>query len=389
MVKNLLIIGSTGALGNKVLEVVRDFKDRFNIIGLGARQDSEQLALQVMEFYPRYVLLAENNLTPSLRDAISYVGCKFFSGIDGLRNIVSVEDVDLVVIVMGGALGVYPLWEAIRYNKDVAIANKESIVIMGEIIRELADKNGIDLIPIDSEPSAIFQCLNIIKDKNELDYVVLTASGGPFRNLDYDHLSKVTPEEAVAHPVWKMGRRISVDSATLMNKGLEVIELHKFFNIPYDKIQVVIHPQSIIHGAIGLNDTSLIALMSPPDMRIPVLYALSYPDRIEVPWKKLNLIDLKGLTFEPPDTDRFPALRVAVEAGRKGMSYPTVLNASDEVAVELFLKKEIRFTDIPVLVEEVLSSHKPVHIDSVETAMEIDRWAREETYKIFNKVMSR
>lgn len=389
MVKNLLIIGSTGALGNKVLEVVRDFKDRFNIIGLGARQDSEQLALQVMEFHPRYVLLAENNLTPSLRDAISYVGCKFFSGIDGLRNIVSVEDVDLVVIVMGGALGVYPLWEAIRYNKDVAIANKESIVIMGEIIRELADKNGIDLIPIDSEPSAIFQCLNIIKDKNELDYVVLTASGGPFRNLDYDHLSKVTPEEAVAHPVWKMGRRISVDSATLMNKGLEVIELHKFFNIPYDKIQVVIHPQSIIHGAIGLNDTSLIALMSPPDMRIPVLYALSYPDRIEVPWKKLNLIDLKGLTFEPPDTDRFPALRVAVEAGRKGMSYPTVLNASDEVAVELFLKKEIRFTDIPVLVEEVLSSHKPVHIDSVETAMEIDRWAREETYKIFNKVMSR
>lgn len=389
MVKNLLIIGSTGALGNKVLEVVRDFRDRFNIVGLGARRDSEQLALQVMEFRPKYVLLAENNVTTSLRDAISYVGCKFFSGINGLRDIVSVDDVDLIVIVMGGALGVYPLWEAMRYNRSVAIANKESIVIMGEIIREIADKKGVDLIPIDSEPSAIFQCLNIIKNDRELDYIVLTASGGPFRALDYNRLSKVTPEEALAHPVWKMGRRISVDSATLMNKGLEVIELHKFFNIPYERIQVVIHPQSIIHGAIGLSDTSLIALMSNPDMKIPILYALTYPERIEVQWKKLNLIDLKQLTFESPNTELFPSLKIAIEAGKKGMSYPTVLNASDEIAVDLFLKRKIKFTEIPILVEECLSNHKPVHIDSVETAIEIDRWAREETYKIFDKVINR
>lgn len=207
--------------------------------------------------------------------------------------------------------------------------------------------------------------------------------------MDYNQLVNVTPEEAVSHPVWRMGKRISVDSATLMNKGLEVIELHKFFDVPYEKIQVLVHPQSIIHGAIGLSDASLVALMSNPDMKIPILYALSYPERIETSWKRLNLIELKELTFEAPDTDHFPALRIAIEAGKRGLSYPAVLNASDEVAVELFLNRDIRFTDIPILVEEVLSKHSPVTINSVEEAMEIDNWAREETYKIFNKVMSR
>lgn len=389
MVKNLLIIGSTGTLGNRVLEVIRNFKDRFNVVGLGARQDSEQLALQVMEFRPKYVLLTENNITSSLRDAVISAGSRFFSGIQGLREIASVDGVDLIVIVMGGALGIYPLWEAIKYNRDVAIANKESIVIMGEIIRKLADEKGVNLIPIDSEPGAIFQCLNALNDRRELDYIVLTASGGPFRRLDYNQLVNVTPEEAVSHPVWRMGKRISVDSATLMNKGLEVIELHKFFDVPYEKIQVLVHPQSIIHGAIGLSDASLVALMSNPDMKIPILYALSYPERIETSWKRLNLIELKELTFEAPDTDHFPALRIAIEAGKRGLSYPAVLNASDEVAVELFLNRDIRFTDIPILVEEVLSKHSPVTINSVEEAMEIDNWAREETYKIFNKVMSR
>ncbi|HHV81398.1 TPA: 1-deoxy-D-xylulose-5-phosphate reductoisomerase [bacterium] len=389
MVKNLLIIGSTGTLGNRVLEVIRNFKDRFNVVGLGARQDSEQLALQVMEFRPKYVLLTENNITSSLRDAVISAGSRLFSGIQGLREIASVDGVDLIVIVMGGALGIYPLWEAIKYNRDVAIANKESIVIMGEIVRKLADGKGVNLIPIDSEPGAIFQCFNALNDRRELDYIVLTASGGPFRRLDYNQLVNVTPEEAVSHPVWRMGKRISVDSATLMNKGLEVIELHKFFDVPYEKIQVLVHPQSIIHGAIGLSDASLVALMSNPDMKIPILYALSYPERIETSWKRLNLIELKELTFEAPDTDHFPALRIAIEAGKRGLSYPAVLNASDEVAVELFLNRDIRFTDIPILVEEVLSKHSPVTINSVEEAMEIDNWAREETYKIFNKVMSR
>jgi len=389
MVKNLLIIGSTGTLGNRVLEVIRNFKDRFNVVGLGARQDSEQLALQVMEFRPKYVLLTENRITPSLRDAVISAGSRLFSGIHGLKEIASVDGVDLIVIVMGGALGIYPLWEAIKYNRDVAIANKESIVIMGEIIRKLADGKGVNLIPIDSEPGAIFQCLNALNDRRELDYIVLTASGGPFRRLDYNQLVNVTPEEAVSHPVWRMGKRISVDSATLMNKGLEVIELHKFFDVPYEKIQVLVHPQSIIHGAIGLSDASLVALMSNPDMKIPILYALSYPERIETSWKRLNLIELKELTFEAPDTDHFPALRIAIEAGKRGLSYPAVLNASDEVAVELFLNRDIRFTDIPILVEEVLSKHSPVTINSVEEAMEIDNWAREETYKIFNKVISR
>ncbi|MGC8972479.1 MAG: 1-deoxy-D-xylulose-5-phosphate reductoisomerase [bacterium] len=390
MVKNIVLIGSTGALGTQVLEVIREFRDKFNIIGLGARRDSEKLALQVNEFCPKYVLLAEeNNMSLSLRSAIENNKSRFFYGIEGLKEIVSVDEVDLVVIVMGGALGIYPLWEAVRYNKNVAIANKESIVMMGEIIRELADNKGISLIPIDSEPSAIFQCLKGLNSKNNLDRVILTASGGPFRRLTREQLEMVTPEEAVTHPVWKMGKRISVDSATLMNKGLEYIELHKFFDIPYEKIQIVVHPQGIIHGAISLTDGTMISIMSNPDMRIPILYALSYPERLGNHWKKLNLIDLKELTFEPADTDRFPALRIAMEAGKKGLSYPTVLNASDEVAVDLFLNKKIKFTDIPILVEEVLSRHSPSKVDSLDVVMEIDNWARRETIKVFEKVIRR
>ncbi|MBC7319772.1 1-deoxy-D-xylulose-5-phosphate reductoisomerase [bacterium] len=390
MVKKLILIGSTGALGTQVLEVIREFRDRFEILGLGARRDSERLALQVNEFHPKYVLLTEeDNMSSSLRSAIESSNSTFFSGIEGLKKIVSVDDADLVVIVMGGALGIYPLWEAIRYNKNIAIANKESIVMMGEIIRDLADSKGINLIPIDSEPSAIFQCLKALDSRDELDSVILTASGGPFRRFTREQLERVTPEEATAHPVWRMGKRISVDSATLMNKGLEYIELHKFFNIPYEKIHIVVHPQGIMHGAINLRDGTLISLMSVPDMRIPILYALSYPERIRTPWKKLNLMELKELTFEPPDIERFPALKIAMEAGRKGASYPIVLNASDEVAVDLFLNRRIRFTDIPILVEEVLCRHNPSTVDSIDTVMEIDSWARKETVNIFNKVMKR
>ncbi|MCX7795512.1 MAG: 1-deoxy-D-xylulose-5-phosphate reductoisomerase [bacterium] len=390
MVRKLILIGSTGALGTQVLEVIREFRDRFEIVGLGARRDSERLALQVNEFHPKYVLLTEeDSMTFSLKSAIESNNSKFFFGIEGLKEIVSVDNVDLVVIVMGGALGIYPLWEAIRYNRNVAIANKESIVMMGEIIRELANEKGVNLIPIDSEPSAIFQCLQALNDREELDSVILTASGGPFRRFTKEQLERVTPEEAIAHPVWRMGRRISVDSATLMNKGLEYIELHKFFNIPYEKIHIVVHPQGIMHGAISLIDGTFISLMSNPDMRIPIFYALSYPERLATPWKKLSLLEIKELTFEPPDVDRFPALRIAMEAGRKGASYPTVLNASDETAVELFLNRRIKFTDIPILVEEVLCRHNPISIDSVDTVMEIDSWARRETINILDRVIKR
>lgn len=390
MVKKLVLIGSTGALGTQVLEVIREFRDRFEIVGLGARRDSERLASQVNEFHPKYVLLAEEDcMTFSLKSAIECNNSRFFFGINGLKEIVSVDDVDLVVIVMGGALGIYPLWEAIRYNRNVAVANKESIVMMGEIIRELADKKGINLVPIDSEPSAIFQCLKGLDNRKELDRVVLTASGGPFRRFTKEQLEKVTPEEAITHPVWRMGKRISVDSATLMNKGLEYIELHKFFNIPYEKIDILVHPQGIMHGAISLIDGTFISLMSNPDMRIPILYALSYPERLETSWKKLNLVELRELTFELPDLDRFPALKIAMEAGRRGASYPTVLNASDETAVELFLNRRIKFTDIPILVEEVMCRHNPTFIDSLDTVMEIDSWARKETVNILDKVIKR
>lgn len=386
MVKRLVVIGSTGALGTKTLEVVREFPDKFTIIGLGARQNVKRLAEQVKEFHPKYALLTENNMSSSLDKAINDSKSKYFYGIEGLREIASVEDVDLIVLVMGGTLGIYPLWEAINHNKDVAIANKESIVVMGEVIRKRAKEKNVRLIPIDSEPSAVFQCFNALHKEEELESVVLTASGGPFRSFDKEELKRVTPEEALHHPVWKMGKKITVDSATLMNKGFEWIEIHKFFDIPYEKIKVVVHPQGIIHGMINLRDGSSIALMSIPDMKIPILYALSYPERIETKWTRLNLFSLKQITFEPPDVEKFPALKIAIESGKKGLTYPAVLNASDEVAVELFLRGEIRFTDIPNLVEEVLSNHNPVVTDSIETVMAIDKWAREETLRLKDKV---
>jgi 1-deoxy-D-xylulose-5-phosphate reductoisomerase len=386
MVKRLLVLGSTGALGTKTLEVVREFPDKFAIIGLGARQNVERLADQVEEFHPKYVLLTENNMSSSLQRSINNSKSKYFYDIEGLKEIASVEDVDLIVLVMGGTLGIYPLWEAINHNKDVAIANKESIVVMGEVIRKRAKEKNVKLIPIDSEPSAIFQCLNALYREEELESVVLTASGGPFRSLNREELKRVTPEEALHHPVWKMGKKITIDSATLMNKGFEWIEIHKFFGIPYEKIEIVVHPQGIIHGMINLRDSSSIALMSMPDMRIPILYALSYPERIETKWHRLEFSSLKQITFEPPDVEKFPALKIAMESGRKGLSYPAVLNASDEVAVELFLKGAIRFTDIPKLVEEVLSNHNPVVPDSIETVMAIDKWAREETLRVKDKV---
>ncbi|MGC8890541.1 MAG: 1-deoxy-D-xylulose-5-phosphate reductoisomerase [bacterium] len=386
MVKKLLVLGSTGALGNKTLDVVREFSDRFIIIGLGARQNVERLVKQVEEFRPKYVLLTENTITSSLERTIKRLRIEYFYGIEGLKEIATIEEVDLVVLVMGGALGIYPLWEAINHGKDVAIANKESIVIMGELIRKRVEEKNVRLIPIDSEPSAIFQCLNGLMSKNELESVILTASGGPFRNLSREELKAVTPEQALHHPVWRMGKKITVDSATLMNKGFEWIEIHKFFNIPYEKIHIVVHPQGVIHGAINLKDSTSIALMSVPDMRIPILYALSYPERIETNWQRLDLLSLGEITFEPPDVEKFPALRIAMESGRKGLTYPVVLNASDEVAVELFLRGEINFTDIPKLVEEVLSSHSPMFPDSIEAVMAVDRWAREETLRVKDRV---
>ncbi|MGB9681824.1 MAG: 1-deoxy-D-xylulose-5-phosphate reductoisomerase [bacterium] len=386
MVKKLLVLGSTGALGNKTLDVVREFSDRFIIIGLGARQNVERLVKQVEEFRPKYVLLTENTITSSLERTIKRLRIEYFYGIEGLKEIATIEEVDLVVLVMGGALGIYPLWEAINHGKDVAIANKESIVIMGELIRKRVEEKNVRLIPIDSEPSAIFQCLNGLMSKNELESVILTASGGPFRNLSREELKAVTPEQALHHPVWRMGKKITVDSANLMNKGFEWIEIHKFFNIPYEKIHIVVHPQGVIHGAINLKDSTSIALMSVPDMRIPILYALSYPERIETNWQRLDLLSLGEITFEPPDVEKFPALRIAMESGRKGLTYPVVLNASDEVAVELFLRGEINFTDIPKLVEEVLSSHSPMFPDSIEAVMAVDRWAREETLRVKDRV---
>jgi 1-deoxy-D-xylulose-5-phosphate reductoisomerase len=386
MVKRLLILGSTGALGTKTLDVVREFSDRFTVIGLGARQNVEKLAAQVEEFHPRYVLLTENTISSSLERMIKGSKIEYFYGIEGLKEIASIEDVDLVVLVMGGALGIYPLWEAINHSKDVAIANKESIVIMGELIRKKAEEKNVRLIPIDSEPSAIFQCFNALNSKEDLEGVILTASGGPFRNLNREELKGVTPVQALHHPVWKMGKKITIDSATLMNKGFEWIEIHKFFDIPYDKIQIVIHPQGVIHGAINLKDSTLIAIMSMPDMRIPILYALSYPERVETGWERLDLLSLGEITFEPPDIEKFPALKIAMESGRKGLTYPVVLNASDEIAVELFLKGEIGFTDIPRLVEEVLSRHTPTVPDSIETVMTVDSWAREETLRLKDRV---
>jgi 1-deoxy-D-xylulose-5-phosphate reductoisomerase len=361
-VKRLVVLGSTGSIGRQTLEVIANFPDRFRIIGLAAGENATLLAKQVAQFGPRFVCCRK--LPPGDYQALS------------LEEMAAHPEADIVVIATPGRSGLGPTLAAAEAGKRIALANKESLVMAGEIITTAAEKSGASIIPVDSEHSAIWQCLE--GERSAPQRLILTASGGPFRGYTPSRLAGVTPQQALAHPSWRMGRKVTIDSATLMNKGLEVIEAHWLFNMAYDNISVLIHPQSIIHSLVEFADGAVKAQLSHPDMRLPIQYALAYPERLaNAALPLLNWDELKRLDFEPPDLAAFPCLKLAVQAGRKGGTYPAVLSGAGEAAVELFLTGRIGFTDIAATVAGALEEHESSSQPTIAEITAAEAWARQ------------
>jgi 1-deoxy-D-xylulose-5-phosphate reductoisomerase len=370
-IKRLAILGSTGSIGQQTLDVVRSFPDRFQVVGLGGGRNAALLAKQIEEFEPK-LISGESASSPAGLRSSKY---ELLSP----EELAAHPDVDLVVMAISGKAGLDPTLAAIRAKKSIALATKEVLVMAGGIITAEAKRYGSQILPIDSEPSAIWQCLR--GEEQGIARLILTASGGPFRHLSTEELKKVTPQQALEHPTWRMGSKITIDSATLMNKGFEAIELSWLFDVPFTNIEIVIHPQSIIHSMVEFVDGSTKAQLSPPDMRLPIQYALFYPERLPNKLPHLDLSSTSTLTFEPPDRGKFPCLRLALEAGEKGGTHPAVLSAADEVAVALFLDERIGFMDIPRLVAEALEGHQSTTHPSLEDVLAADVWARERIHQ--------
>jgi len=383
-VKNLTVLGSTGSIGESTLDVVRQHPDKYNVVALTANSQVEKIAKQCLEFKPDFAVMADSNAAEKLEQALSQQGQREIvvkSGVEGLEEVSSLEVVDYVMAAIVGAAGLLPSLAAARSGKRVLLANKEALVMSGHLFMEEVDKNNAELLPIDSEHNAIFQCMPHNLSTNLSDHgvqrILLTASGGPFRNKTLDELHEVTPDEACAHPNWDMGRKISVDSATMMNKGLEVIEAHWLFNASPDKIQVVVHPQSVIHSMVQYNDGSVLAQLGNPDMRTPIAHAMAWPERISSGVDELDLFDVAHLDFQRPDFDRFPCLRLAYDALEQGGTSSTLLNAANEIAVDAFLNETISFSRIPTVIERVMKDIDAVEAKSMETILLADSQARE------------
>jgi 1-deoxy-D-xylulose-5-phosphate reductoisomerase len=372
--KKLIILGSTGSIGTNVLDVVRRFPERFRILGLAAGRNIELLTQQVDFFKPRCVAVLHQKDAKLMKRSAGNTRVLF--GEDGFIDLALTEEADMIVSAQVGAAGLKPTFAAISAGKAVGLANKETLVMAGELVMYEVSRRGVSLIPIDSEHSAIHQCLQG-HNRSEVKRIILTASGGPFRNLPPESLSAVNLEQVLAHPTWEMGAKITVDSATLMNKGLEAIEARWLFGISMNTIDVHIHPQSVVHSMVEYIDGSIVAQLSIPDMRIPIAYALAFPERLPLDLPPLNFFDIKSLTFERPNWDGFPCLRMAFDAGRIGGTMPVVLNAANEVAVKLFLEHRISFVGIPALVEKTLERHTVGPLQSMDQVIEIDTWSRE------------
>jgi 1-deoxy-D-xylulose-5-phosphate reductoisomerase len=385
MVKNLVILGSTGSIGQSTLDVVRQFPDRFNVIGLAAGRNLSVLLDQIVEFKPSAVCVKSSEYASKLKDMLQTIQMNhqpdILWGEKGYCDIASFPEAHTVVSAIVGAAGLLPTICAIRAGKDVALANKETLVIAGAIVSLEVNKAGVKLLPVDSEHNAIFQAMEG-HSKHDVRKILLTASGGPFLHFSREELEHVTPKEALKHPKWSMGKKITIDSATLMNKGLELIEAHWLFGLPPERIDIHIHPESIVHSMVEYVDGSVLAHLAVPDMRIPIAYALSYPDRLPVQVPKLNLFEVGRLTFLPPDETRFPCLRLAKEACKQEGTLPSVLNAANEVAVEAFLDGRIGFYGIPEVIEYVMNEHVRLHgnvpATDIETILQMDAWARNE-----------
>lgn len=375
MAKNISILGSTGSIGTQALDVARNLK--LKVMGLTAGSNIDLLEKQALEFKPLMVAVVDEQLADELRKRLKGFEIEVYSGIEGLKKAAAIKNVDTVVTSIVGIAGLIPTLEAIRNGKNIALANKETLVTAGKIVISEAEKNKVKILPVDSEHSAIFQSI-IGNNTKDISKLILTASGGPFRGKRLEELGQVTLEQALKHPNWSMGNKITIDSSTLMNKGLEVIEAKWLFGVSQEKIQVLVHPQSIIHSAVEYIDGSVIAQLGSPDMRIPIQFALTYPERSSSSFSRLNFLETGCLTFEEPDFKLFPCLRLAFEALKVGGTMPVVLNASNEVAVGLFLNRKINFLDIPRIIEKIMDRHTVNINPSLENIIEVDRWARDE-----------
>ena len=379
--KRISILGSTGSIGLSTLDVARHLRERCRVVGLGARSDWESLKSQIAEFRPSRAALAETGAYERLRGALDGQSTSLLKGPEGLVDLARADDVDVVLSAITGYAGLEPGLAALRAGKTLALANKESLVTAGPLMLEAARAGGASIVPVDSEHSAIFQAMASGR-REEVRRVVITASGGPFRTASMAEMEEATPEQALRHPTWSMGPKITIDSATMMNKALEIIEARWLFGLEPDQIEVLVHPQSIIHSLVEFRDGSVIAQMGRPDMRVPIQYALTWPDRLDADVRKLDLAEVRSLTFEAPDPVRFPALELGHRAVRAGGSMGAVLNAANEVAVEAFLARKIRFTRIAAVVRETMDAHRKVETPSLGDIRAADAWARAEASRL-------
>lgn len=382
--KNIAVLGSTGSIGTQTLDIVRNNTDELKIKVLAAGSNVELIEKQIREFKPEIAVLYNAEKANELKIKTADTGVKVLSGMDGMIEAATFDDVDTVVTSMVGMIGIKPTIAAIKAGKNIALANKETLVTAGHIIMPLIKEHKVSLLPVDSEHSAIFQSMNG-ENRKRISKILLTASGGPFRGKSYEELKNVTLEDALKHPNWAMGQKITVDSATLVNKGLEVMEAAWLFDVDVSMIQVVVHPQSVIHSMVEYEDTAVIAQLGCPDMRLPIQYALFYPDRRFLDAKKLDFFEMKSLTFEKPDMDTFKGLKFAMEAAEFGGSMPTVFNASNEEAVAMFLNKKIGFLDIYRIIEESMNRHTVISNPDIDTVLSVERDTREFIRKSFNK----
>jgi 1-deoxy-D-xylulose-5-phosphate reductoisomerase len=385
--KKITILGSTGSIGCSALDVIGKNPERFQVVALTAGKNIALLKKQIKRFKPKVVAVSTKETALKLRYSLTNKDkVKIFYDKEGLKEIASFPSADVVISAISGSAGLIPTIAAIEAGKDIALANKETMVMAGEIVTGRAIKKRVKIIPVDSEHSAIFQCLEGQKSKN-LRRIILTASGGPFLNFTGNELRKVSLSQTLRHPNWKMGKKVTIDSASMMNKGLEVIEAKWFFNVDFSHIDVLIHPQSIVHSMVEFVDGAFLAQLGIPDMKLPIAYALTYPERIINDLPSLNLVKTGNLEFRNPDIKKFPCLSLAYAAGICGGTAPVVLNAADEIAVAAFMEKKVRFIDLPKIIETVLDVHKSINTPSLEDILQADLWARRETSRIIERIM--
>lgn len=379
--KKIAILGSTGSIGTQTLEIVRNNKD-LEVVGMAAGSNVELMEKQIREFHPKKVAMWSKEAASDLAVRIADTNTQVVSGMEGLLEISVMDEMEVLVTAIVGMIGIRPTIAAIEHGKTIALANKETLVTAGHIIMPLAAKHGVSILPVDSEHSAIFQSMHG-ENRERVSKIILTASGGPFRGKTKEELKNMTMEDALKHPNWSMGKKVTIDSASLVNKGLEVMEACWLFDVPLEQIQVVVHPQSIIHSAVEYVDGGIMAQLGMPDMKLPIQYALFYPDRRPMPGKRVDFFDIAQLTFEKPDAETFSGLKLAYEAARTGGSMPTVFNAANEMAVAAFLQKKIGFLQIPEIIGESMEHHKVIENPSVEEILQTEA----ETYEYIKQVM--